>query len=324
MDKIYYYDRNGNLRLTFNDFDDAGNCQYFIDSSDLKNWVWSYDEEFGRIQNFRRTKGSYKIAIYILTRSTADRDALCDIFDEDIQAGQAGWFEVRGWKQKCFVVEADHAYMDDEIEWKVTFNVITETSTWTREKTTSYSGIVEDESEVDLGRDYSMEEGDTESGRGYETLEGSGTHELMDSFGELLIDSDGEVLISTSGASAQDVGYGYSIITTYSDNIRLPVDGNGYRVTFYGAAIDPVIYLNGNPVRVLTSINANERLVVTSNGREKTIYKIDVQGNKTDFFLYRDKEHTPFFSIGKNTALSYGEIKFDFTTIENRGEPSWN
>lgn len=322
MDKVYYYDRNGNLRLTFNEFDDAGNGQYLIDSSDLKNWVWGYDEEFGRISNFRRTKGSYKIAIYVLTRSTADRDALCDIFDEDIQAGQAGWFELRGWKQKCFVTEADHAYMDDEIEWRVTFEIITETSTWTRENTTSYNGVDTAEAS-DLGRDYSMEEGDTESGRGYAEASGGGSNELMDSFGELLIDSDGQVLIDSSGASGR-VGYGYSIVSSYAKRISLPVDGNGYRVTFYGAVTNPVIYLNGNPVRVLTSVSSGERLVVTSNGREKTIYKVSAQGVKTDYFVYRDKEHTPFFSIGKSTELTYGEVKFDFTTIENRSEPSWN
>lgn len=318
IDKVYYYNRNGTLRLTLNEH------PYWCDGGEFKDWEWSYDESFSRFRNFRRTKQEYPLTISIVDQDKASRDVLCDIFDEDVQAGEPGYLMINGWKLSCYIVEAERSFWAQALDYQIDFKIVSETSTWTREKTTSYSGIVEDESEVDLGRDYSMEEGDTESGRGYETSEGSGTHELMDSFGELLIDSDGEVLISASGTSAQDAGYGYSIITTYSDNIKLHVDGNGYRVTFYGAAIDPVIYLNGNPVRVLTSINANERLVVTSNGREKTIYKIDAQGNKTDFFLYRDKEHTPFFSIGKNTALSYGEIKFDFTTIENRSEPSWN
>ena len=321
MDKIYYYNRNGILKLTFNEFDDAGNGQYLIDSSDLKNWVWGYDEEFGRIQNFRRTKGSYKIAIYVLTRSTADRDALCDIFDEDVQAEQAGWFEVRGWKQKCFVVKADHDYMDDEIEWRVTFEVITETSTWVRETSYHFNGV-DTTGSADLGRDYSVETGDTVSARGYDENSTTASF-LMDSFGDTLIDSDSNSLIDANGATGT-VGYGYSIVSDYTRLISLPNDGNGFRVTFYGAVTNPVIYLDGNPVRVYTTIANGEQLEITSNGREKTIYKLSATGEKTNYFVYRDKTYSPFFSIDKNTTLSYGNVNFDFVTIEQRSEPSWN
>lgn len=316
IDKVYYYNRNGTLRLTLNEH------PYWCDGGEFKDWEWSYDESFSRFRNFRRTKQEYPLTISIVDTDKASRDVLCDIFDEDVQAGEPGYLMINGWKLSCYIVEAERSFWAQALDYQIDFKIVSETSTWTRETTTSYNGIETAEAS-DLGRDYSMEEGDTESGRGYAEASGGGSNELMDSFGELLIDSDGEVLIDSSGATGK-VGYGYSIVSSYAKRISLPVDGNGYRVTFYGAAIDPVIYLNGQPVRVLTSINANERLVVTSNGREKTIYKIDAQGNKADFFLYRDKEHTPFFSIGKNTALSYGEIKFDFTTIESRSEPSWN
>lgn len=326
MDVIKYYNRNGNLMFTFNEFDDEGNCRYFIDSSDLKNWVWAYDEEFGRIQNFRRIKGSYKIAVYVLTRSKADRDALCDIFDEDVQAEQAGWFEVRGWKQKCFVVEADHDYMDDEIEWRVKFEIITETSTWTRENTTSYSGIIAEEVDIDLGRDYSLETGDTESGRGYGEGVARAEEYLNDEFGFRLEGShDSGFITAGYPESEYTLGYGYSVVTDYNEReIILPNDGNGFRVVFYGAITNPVIYMDGKPVTVNITLAEGERLVLTSNGREKTIYKYSAVGEKTDAFIYRDKENSPFFSLGKNTILSFGEIKFDLTTIENRSEPSWN
>ena len=95
-------------------------------------------------------------------------------------------------------------------------------------------------------------------------------------------------------------------------------------MTFYGPCTDPEIYLDGKPVRVYTSLLSGEKLEVTSNGREKTIYKISAQGVKTSAFIYRDKEHSPFFSIGKSTELTYGDISFDFTTIEQRSEPAWN
>ena len=316
IDKVYYYNRNGTLRLTLNEY------PYWCDGGEFKDWEWSYDESFSRFKNFRRTKQEYPLTISIVDQDKTSRDVLCDIFDEDVQAGEPGYLMINGWKLSCYIVEAERSFWAQALDYQIDFKIVSETSTWTRETTTSYNGVETAEAS-DLGRDYSMEEGDTESGRGYAEASGGGSNELMDSFGELLVDSDGEVLIDSSGATGR-VGYGYSIVSSYAKRISLPVDGNGYRVTFYGAVTDPVIYLNGNPVRVLTSVASGERLVVTSNGREKTIFKVSAQGVKTDYFVYRDKEHTPFFSIGKSTALTYGEVKFDFTTIENRSEPSWN
>ena len=316
MDKVFYYDRNGVLRLTFNEH------PYFCGDSVFKDWTWGYDTEFGKLKNFYRAKTEYPFTITITKPDLEARDALCNVFTEDVEAGAPGYLMIRNWKLPCYIVEAEHDFFGTLLDHQIKFNVISETSTWTRETTTSYNGVETAEAS-DLGRDYSMEEGDEESGRGYAEASGGGSNELMDSFGELLVDSDGNVLIDSSGATGR-VGYGYSIVSSYAKRISLPVDGNGYRVTFYGAVTNPVIYLNGQPVRVLTSVASGERLVVTSNGREKTIYKVSAQGVKTDYFVYRDKEHTPFFSIGKSTELTYGEVKFDFTTIENRSEPSWN
>lgn len=316
IDKVYYYNRNGILKLTLNEH------PYWCDGGEFKDWVWSYDESFSRFRNFRRTKQEYPLTISIVDQDKTSRDVLCDIFDEDVQAGEPGYLMINGWKLSCYIVEAERSFWAQALDYQIDFKIVSETSTWTRETTTSYNGVETAEAS-DLGRDYSMEEGDEESGRGYAEASGGGSNELMDSFGELLVDSDGEVLIDSSGATGR-VGYGYSIVSSYAKRISLPVDGNGYRVTFYGAVTNPVIYLNGQPVRVLTSVASGERLVVTSNGREKTIFKVSAQGVKTDYFVYRDKEHTPFFSIGKSTELTYGEVKFDFTTIENRSEPSWN
>ena len=316
-DKIYYYNRNGILKLTFN-----ANV-YFADTTGWNDWSWDFDNLYGKISNFRRSRGTYALNIVIASTDKKLHDEMCNVFTEDIVAGEPGKIMLRGWSLDCFVTAVN--YTHGAGTWMPhghAYTVQSMDSTWTRETTTSYNGVETAEAS-DLGRDYSMEEGDTESGRGYAEASGGGSNELMDSFGELLVDSDGEVLIDSSGATGR-VGYGYSIVSSYAKRISLPVDGNGYRVTFYGAVTNPVIYLNGQPVRVLTSVASGERLVVTSNGREKTIYKVSAQGVKTDYFVYRDKEHTPFFSIGKSTELTYGEVKFDFTTIENRSEPSWN
>lgn len=315
MDKVFYYNRNGVLKLTF------GEYPYFINSTDLKNWVWSYDSQFNRYRNFRRGKEAFQIVVILMSRDKADRDALCEIFDDDVLAGEPGYLMCRGWKLPCFITEAEHGYFREEIEWKVAFNVISETSTWVKETTTSYISI--DSEEVsDLGRDYSLEDGDTAPGRGYAINSDEIVSNLIDSFGVELADDENDVFITSGGTSAVP-GYGYSAIASYSQTIKLNADGNGFRVTFLGPCTNPEIYLDGKPVRVYTSLLSGEKLEVTSNGREKTIYKISAQGVKTSAFIYRDKEHSPFFSIGKSTELTYGDVSFDFTTIEQRSEPAW-
>lgn len=316
MDKVFYYNRNGVMRLTF------GESPYFIDSTDLKNWTWGYDSQFNRYRNFRRNKESFQFAVILLTRNKADRDALCEIFEDDVLAGEPGYLMCRGWKLPCFITEAEHNYYREEIEWRIVFNAVSETSTWVRETTTTYIAI--DPEEVsDLGRDYSLEEGDTVPGRGYATNADETANELIDSFNVELADVENDVFITVNG-TPDDQGYGYSVIASYSQSIKLSADKNGFRVTFFGPCTNPEIYLDGKPVRVYTSILSGEKLEITSNGREKTIYKISAQGVKTNAFIYRDKEHSPFFSIGKNTELTYGDISFDFTTIEQRSEPAWN
>ena len=316
IDKVYYYNRNGTLRLTLNEH------PYWCDGGEFKDWEWSYDESFSRFRNFRRTKQEYPLTISIVDQDKTSRDVLCDIFDEDVQAGEPGYLMINGWKLSCYIVEAKRSFWAQALDYQIDFKIVSETSTWTRETTTTYGGI-DTTGATDLGRDYSVEEGDTVSARGYDSTSTS-TNNLMDSFGDLLVDSNGDALIDSVGGTAGANGYGYSIVSSYARNIVLPTDGNGFRVTFYGAITNPVIYLNGQPVRVYTSILAGERLEVTSNGREKTIYKISSTGVKTNMFVYRDKTYSPFFSIGKQTELTYGDVKFDFTTIEQRSEPSWN
>ena len=316
MDNVFYYNRNGILKLSLNE------DPYCCEGGEFKDWSWDYDEQFSRFRNFKRSKKEYPLTISVLDKEKETRDELCKVFDEDILAGSPGSIMINGWKLKCYVVEAERSLWGAALDYQITFKLVSETSTWIRETTKSYSGIINSEIS-DLGRDYTY--ADDLLGRGYHETYGGDGHDLMDSDGELLIDSDGEVLCDSVGSSEIPIyAYGYSVLSEYAANINLPTDGNGFRVTFYGPVTNPVIYLNGSPIRVYTSVNTGEKLEVTSNGREKTIYRISPAGTKTDEFIHRDKANSPFISIGKMTELSYGEIKFDFTTIESRSEAAWN
>lgn len=279
MDKVYYYNRKGQLKLTI------GEDPYFMQAGtgEFKNYLWEYDTQFGKQRNFRREKKSYPFSIIISSNDLADFDALCDVFSDDVIAGEPGHFLINGWKLECLVIKSAHKFYgrrDNVID----FEAVSQTSTWIKTETKSYNGIAGGGSvDTDLGRDYSYTEGLL--GRGY--------------------------------------NLGYSAVESHYASIDLSGSGNGYEVLVYGPQVDPVIYLDGEPVQVNVTIDANERLQIISNGSIKTIKILSQSGAETDAFVYRDKEHSPFLTLDKHTDLTYGQIRFDFTTIERRSEPTW-
>ena len=280
MDKVYYYNRNGQLKLTINE------SPYYMrqGTGEFKNNEWSFDKQFGKYRNFRRNKEKYPFTIIIKSSNEEDIDALCDIFSEDVIAGSPGYFLINGWKLVCYVTKAEHPFYSPK-DNVINFEATSIDATWTRSTTKSYDGLTGGGGgqDIDLGRDYSNSGGVL--GRGY--------------------------------------NYGYSVTENHYDVIQLSGVDNGYEALIYGPQVNPVIYLNGYPIKINTSIAAGETLKVVSNGQTKTIKAYSSTGVETDAFVYRDKQYTPFISLGHRTELTFGQIKFDFTVIERRSEPSW-
>lgn len=275
-EKIYYYDRNGVLKLTLNQY------PYYTEWSDLRDWAWSYSEQFGQFNSFYRNKQDRSLIIGIAGDYLKAHDDLCDIFAADIIAGQPGQLRVNDWKLNCYVVEAGYEY-GYELSRKAEFKVVSDDPAWIRTNTRVLSGDSGSSSEEDYGRDYTLESGVL--GRGY--------------------------------------NYGYSLTDVHTAEIILPGSQNGYEIMFYGPMTNPVIYLNGHPVQVNVTITAGQRLRLVSNGSEKTIKILSSTGVETDAFIYRSKTDSPFIDIGQYTEVSYGDFRFDFTTIERRSEPTW-
>ena len=280
MDKVYYYNRNGVLKLTI------GEAPYFMQqgTGEFKDNQWEFEQQFGQYRNFRRSKTAYPFNIIIKSKDEEDFDALCDIFSEDVLAGEPGYFLINGWKLECYVVKAQHNWYSGK-DFVVAFEALSIDSTWTRSDTKSYNGTAGggDGSDLDLGRDYSY----------------------------------------TGGVLGRGYNYGYSVTDNHYAVMELTGSDNGYEALIYGPQVNPVIYLNGYPIQVNINLLAGETLKIVSNGRTKTIKKYSSTGIESDAFIYRDKEHTPFITLDQRTELTFGQIKFDFTTIERRSEPSW-
>lgn len=262
-----------------------GEAPFFMQygRGEFKDNVWAYDNKYGQYRNFYRNKTTYPFSVVIVSENMADYDKLCDVFSEDVIAEKPGYFLINGWKLECYVIKADHQFTAHK-DYVIDFEAVSTTSTWTREQTKSYDGTIGGSSSgADYGRDYTYT--DALMGRGYD--------------------------------------YGYSTSDNGSGVVTLPGDGNGYEMLIYGAVTNPVVYINNYPIRVNVDLDATQRLRIVSNGSEKTIEVLDSAGNATNAFVYRDKEYTPFISIGQNTELTYGEVRFDFTSIERRSEPTW-
>ena len=280
LDKIFYYDHNNVLKLTLNEY------PYATEPSDLKNWVWEYNEQFGRLNTFRRAKNDWTLPIGILSDDLKARDELCDIFTADVVANRPGRLVLRDWSLRCYITQAEYeyGYYNTELDRRAVFNVRAVDSTWIRETTRVFSGVpgggVPTE---DLWRDY-----------------------------------------VNVGVPGRGYNYGYNFVESHEADIELAgASGNGYRITVYGPAADPAVYINGHPVQVFVSIDSGDRLVIESNGPTKTIEILKSNGARINAFNDRDKVHTPFLTLGGDVALSFGAIRFDFTSIERRSEPTW-
>lgn len=257
---------------------------YYASESTFRSWEYEYDEVFGSYSNFRRAKRSYPLTIVVVSENLEDRDTLCHVFEEDVRSGQEGALEIRGWKMKCVVVRGQHVFRNNPKEYVLEFEIISENPVWTKEKTYSFnSGGSGGGSDVDLNRDYSY----------------------------------------TSGRLGRQYNYGYSVTESSFATIDVDSEDNGYRLLIYGAQTNPVVYLNNNPIQVNIDISNQEKLQIVSNESEKTIKILSSAGAETDAFIYRDKEHSPFISLGSHTDISFSNMRFDLTVIERRSDPPW-
>ena len=106
-DKIYYYDRNNVLQLTLNEY------PYYSEPSDLKDWIWGYNEQFGKINSFRREKKEYELVIGIAGDYLYRHDVLCDIFSAEHIRGHLKAVEAKRISEEITLMH--RAYSDVDI-----------------------------------------------------------------------------------------------------------------------------------------------------------------------------------------------------------------
>ena len=124
-------------------------------------------------------------------------------------------------------------------------------------------------------------------------------------------------------------GYAYKYPYRYSSSnlktfFNTALIDSDFKLTIYGSCSNPVIYIGGHPYSVATEIENGEYLEVDS--REKTIYKVQPDGAKTNAISYRDRDNYIFKKIPSGVVpISWNnDFGFDITIYDERSEPLWS
>lgn len=94
-------------------------------------------------------------------------------------------------------------------------------------------------------------------------------------------------------------------------------------IRMYGPVENPLVKIGDNIYQINISLISTEYLEIDT--LERTVYKFDAKGAKTNSFDLRSKEYYAFNKVPSGTLLvsTNGGFKVDIVIIEKRGEPRW-
>lgn len=141
MHKLIFYKNNRNEVNVF------GSKELFINDMDLFDYGWSYDTDFGRVDNFRREtqERQLTISIYGKTEEEANnrKNEVFEIFEKDILAKRPGKLWIGDYYLSCYIVEsAVSAYYRQGNYLVNEIKIVTDVPVWIKE--TTYNFYIQD------------------------------------------------------------------------------------------------------------------------------------------------------------------------------------
>lgn len=129
---------------------------------------------------------------------------------------------------------------------------------------------------------------------------------------------------SSEGGKKYNLKYPYRFGTGYSNQIiyNTHYADTPMRISIYGPVDSPSISITGNTYAVDAEIAEGERLDIDQIDR--TIFKVDASGIKTNLFNARDKANDIFkYCPVGNASVTFGAFNMEITLIHQRSEPLW-
>ena len=119
-------------------------------------------------------------------------------------------------------------------------------------------------------------------------------------------------------------GYPYNYASGTTKNlINESLYDSNFKITIYGGASDPAVYLGGHLYSVETDIEPNECMIIDS--KNKTVQKIQADGTAVSVLECRDRDNYIFQKIPSGTVTVNWDnnFGFDVTIFDERSEPKW-
>ena len=122
MHRPIIYKNNQNEKIEF------GSRELFISDTNLFDYTWQYDTDFGHIGNFGREVQERKmiISIYGKTEEEANerKNKVFEVFEKDVLANTPGKLWIGDYYLSCYIVEGTISeyykqgnYLTKEIKW---------------------------------------------------------------------------------------------------------------------------------------------------------------------------------------------------------------
>lgn len=122
-----------------------------------------------------------------------------------------------------------------------------------------------------------------------------------------------------------DYEYDYASQITGKDMLNIDhISASLFKLTIFGACLNPCIYINNHKYCIYTSLDKDEYLVI--DARKNTIIKYSYDGSTENIYDLRGKEQSVFEAIpaGNIPVMWDGSFGFDITLYLERSEPLWS
>lgn len=278
----------------------------FLNQHDLMNFSWNAQTRGNRIISMNR-RGVRENTLPLVITGTSKEEAcklandLFSICEADMQANKKGRIVVNGYNLNCFVRGQDFSDWSDISKClKISAHIIRD-SVWYK----ALESITFNNSEIPLPVISEPEQG----------VEASPAASSGDEW--------------TGGDKGYYFGYPYDYPNTayeylFENKEDVPLS---WRAIIYGATENPSFTIAGHEYKVNVLLGAGERLEITAKEAldEKTVYKYDADGNRTNCFANRSTTSYLFEPIPTKTSkITFASgLVWELQPIVERSAPKW-
>lgn len=259
----------------------------YVNSNDLHDYSWDYTSDNNRISSFNKGVATRAVPLIICCCSEEEgiavRNRLLEITEKDVLAAEHGRIIIGDYYMKCYITGSKKS--NYLLDKKYMETTLTVATDYPQwVKETLVSFYINGDVVSDMEEDPSEKR----------NLDYN-------------VDFPYDYMSEMKGRTLNNTGFA----------------GVNFRLTIFGAAVNPVIYIGGHCYQVNCHIEENGFLTIDSMA--KTILLTKPDGTTENQFHQRNRESYIFEKIpsGDNIVTWDKTFGFDVVMFEERSEPKW-